>query len=140
MMETIRLGEITIQVTRKAIKACPSLVCILPAERVTLVAPSATRLDVARAYAISRLGLDSAGSQEETEGDQARETPRRFHRARRATISGGGGDCFSIAYRDAKPSCFARSQTHHSHRAPVSGLAKRVEVIHDWPSNPSFTK
>ena len=55
MTEIIQIGEILIQVTRKAIKNV-HLSVHPPEGRVTLVAPTATRLDVARAYAISKLG------------------------------------------------------------------------------------
>ena len=55
MSETIQLGEISIRVTRKDIKNV-HLSVHPPSGRVTLVAPTATRLDVARAYAISKLG------------------------------------------------------------------------------------
>ena len=55
MTETIQLGEITILVTKKDIKNV-HLSVHPPDGHVTLVAPSATRLDVARAYAITKLG------------------------------------------------------------------------------------
>ena len=54
MNETIQLGEISILVTRKAVKNV-HLSVHPPEGRVTLVAPSETRLEVARAYAISKL-------------------------------------------------------------------------------------
>src|ERR1017187_8978327 len=54
MNETIKLGEMSILVTRKAIKNV-HLSVHPPNGRVTLVAPSGTRLEVARAYAISKL-------------------------------------------------------------------------------------
>ena len=47
-----------------------------PHGRVTLVAPRATRLEVARAYAISKLGW--IREQQKKLRDQARETPRQF--------------------------------------------------------------
>ena len=55
MSETIRLGEIAITVTRKAVKHV-HLSVHPPLGRVTLVAPMKTRPEVARAYAISKLG------------------------------------------------------------------------------------
>ena len=54
MKETINLGEISILVSRKAIKNV-HLSVHPPGGRVTLVAPSGTRLEVVRAYAISKL-------------------------------------------------------------------------------------
>jgi hypothetical protein len=55
MNEIIVIGDVSIQVTRKAIKHVHLSVHPLVG-RVTLVAPTETRLEVARAYAISRLG------------------------------------------------------------------------------------
>ncbi len=75
MTETIQLGDISILVTRKAIKNV-HLSVHPPYGRVTLSAPSGTRLEVARAYAISRLGW--IRDQQEKLRNQARETPRQF--------------------------------------------------------------
>ncbi len=55
MTETIQLGEMSIAVTRKDIKNV-HLSVHPPDGRVTMAAPAATRLDVVRAYAISKLG------------------------------------------------------------------------------------
>ena len=60
MSETIRLGEIAITVTRKAVKHA-HLSVYPPGGRVTLVAPMETRREVARAYAISKLGGSETG-------------------------------------------------------------------------------
>ena len=75
MNETIKLGEISIKVTRKAIKHV-HLSVYPPSGRVTLVAPVATRLDVARAYSISRLGW--IREQQSKLREQSREVPRKF--------------------------------------------------------------
>ena len=75
MNETIQLGEISILVTRKAIKNV-HLSVHPPKGSVTLVAPSGTRLEVARAYAISKLGW--IRSQQKKLENQARETPLRI--------------------------------------------------------------
>ena len=55
MTETIELGELSIRLAKKDIKNV-HLSVHPPDGRVTMTAPRATRLDVARAYAISRLG------------------------------------------------------------------------------------
>jgi len=55
MAETIHLGEVTIAVTRKDVKNV-RLSVHPPDGRVTLVTPKSTRPEVARAYAVSRLG------------------------------------------------------------------------------------
>lgn len=75
MVETIRLGEVSIAVTRKAVKNV-HLSVHSPLGHVTLVAPTATRLEVARAYAISKLGWIS--EQQTKLRAQARETPRQY--------------------------------------------------------------
>ena len=71
MNATIKLGEISISVTRKAIKNV-HLSVHPPDGRVTLAAPSGTRLEVARAYAISKLSWIRA--QKKKLRGQARET------------------------------------------------------------------
>ncbi len=55
MHETIQFGDIVVDVTRKDVKHV-HLSVHPPTGRVTLVAPKSTRLEVARAYAISKLG------------------------------------------------------------------------------------
>jgi hypothetical protein len=72
MSETIQLGDVVIAVTRKAVKHV-HLSVHPPAGHVTLVAPTGTRLEVARAYAVSKVGLDSQPAGE-TAGAGARDT------------------------------------------------------------------
>ncbi len=55
MEETIQIGEIVIALTRKNIKHV-HLSVHPPLGRVSMVAPTGTRLEVARAYAISKIG------------------------------------------------------------------------------------
>jgi len=54
MTETIHIGEIAITLTRKDVKHV-HLSAHPPSGRVTLVAPKGTRIEVARAYALSKL-------------------------------------------------------------------------------------
>jgi hypothetical protein len=75
MAETIQIGEIAIAVTRKDIKHV-HLSVHPPGGRVTLVAPMGTRAEVARAYAVSKLGW--IRDQQTKLREQARETPRQF--------------------------------------------------------------
>ena len=75
MTETIQLGKVSIAVTRKAVKHV-HLSVHPPLGHVTLVAPTETRLDVARACAISKLGWIC---DEQTKLlAQAREAPRQY--------------------------------------------------------------
>ena len=75
MNETIQLGDIAIKVTRKDIKNV-HLSVHPPEGRVTLVAPTNTRLEVARAYAITRLTWIREQKRKLT--IQAREAQRHF--------------------------------------------------------------
>src|SRR5437868_4297071 len=100
MTETIQLGDISIQVARKAIKHV-HLSVHPPRGRVTLSAPSATRLAVARAYAISKLGW--IREQQTRLQNQARESPRRFVE-RESHYLWGRRHLLSVVHRDTKPS------------------------------------
>ena len=128
MTETIRLGEIAITVTRKAVQHV-HLSVHPPLGRVTLVAPMATRPEVARAYAISKLGW-IRDRQEQLRG-QARE-PRRAFVTRESHYLWGKRYLLNVVEEDAKPS------VRFSHRRltltvrPGSGRAKREEVMHEW--------
>src|SRR5258708_38504650 len=99
MTETIQLGEISIAVTRKDIKNV-HLSVHPPNGRVTLSAPRATRLEVARAYAISKLGW--IRDQQKTLANQTRETPRQFAN-RESHFLWGRRHLMTVVYQDAKP-------------------------------------
>ncbi|MBM4073503.1 MAG: M48 family metallopeptidase [Planctomycetes bacterium] len=128
MTETIQLGDITIAMTRKDIKHV-HLSVHPPNGRVTLVAPAGTRLEVARAYAISKLGW--IRNQQAKLLGQARETPRQFVE-RESHYLWGRRYLLSVVERDAKP--FVRLD----HRRvtltvrPGSTPAKREEVMQEW--------
>ncbi|WP_411885688.1 M48 family metallopeptidase [Polaromonas sp. YR568] len=128
MMETIVLGDIRIAVTRKAVKNV-HLSVHPPLGNVTLVAPTATRLDVARAYAISKLGW--IRDQQTKLLAQARETPRRFVE-RETHYLWGRRYLLSVIKKDAKP---AVTQDHRRITLtvrPDSMLTKRKEVMDEW--------
>ena len=99
MAETIKIGDIVIAVTRKDIKHV-HLSVHPPNGRVTLVAPSRTRLEVARAYAVSKLTW--IRNQQAKLRDQARETPRQFVE-RESHYLWGHRYLLSVVERDAKP-------------------------------------
>ena len=128
MTETIHLGNLSIRVTKKDIKNV-HLSVHPPDGRVTLVAPTATRLDVARAYAISRLSWIRA--QQEKLKSQARETPRRFIE-REIHYLWGRRYLMTIRYRDAKPSVSLDHRRITLTVRPGSDSRKRARVIHDW--------
>src|ERR1700730_3913680 len=99
MTETIQLGDISIAVTRKDIKNV-HLSVHPPFGRVTLVAPTQTRLEVARAYAISRLGWIRV--QQSKLREQAREAPRKFVE-RETHYLWGRRYLLTIRYENVKP-------------------------------------
>jgi predicted metal-dependent hydrolase len=100
-----------------------------PLGHVTLVAPTATRLEVARAYAISKLGW--IREQQIQLLAQARETPRQYI-TRETHILWGRPYLLSVTTQDAKPAVV------HDHRRitltvrPGSTLAQRQEVMDAW--------
>lgn len=128
MNETIQLGELSIRVTQKDIKHV-HLSVHPPDGRVTLVAPRRTRLEVARAYAISKLGW--IRMQQEKLTQQARETPRRFIE-RESHSLWGRRHLMTIRHRDAKPSVSVDHKRITLTVRPGSDSAKRAEVIHEW--------
>jgi len=128
MTETIRLGEIAIALTRKDIKNV-HLSVYPPNGRVTLVAPSGTRLEVARAYAITRLAW--IRRQREQLRAQARETPRHFVE-RESHYLWGRRHLLSVIERDAKPSVTVDHRRIRLRVRPGSTKAKRDSVVHAW--------
>ena len=128
MTETIQIGEISIQVTRKAIKNV-HLSVHPPDGRVTLVAPTATRLDVARAYAISRLGW--IRQQQEKLRGQARETPRKFIE-RESHFIWGRRHLMTIKHAEAKPLVALDHKRITLTVRPGADAEKRAKIIHEW--------
>lgn len=128
MSETIKLGGISIQVTRKAIKNV-HLSVHPPEGRVTLVAPNGTRLEVVRAFAISKLGW--IRDQQHKLRQQARETPRKFIN-RETHLLWGRRYLMTVLYQDAKPAVTLDHKKITLSVRPDSSQAKRAEVIHEW--------
>lgn len=128
MTETIRLGDIEISVTRKAIKNV-HLSVHPPGGRVTLVAPTGTRLEVARAFAITKLGW--IREQQSRLREQAREAPRQFVE-RETHHLWGRRYLMSVRFEDAKP-CVALDHRRITLTVrPGAGAVKRAEVVHEW--------
>lgn len=128
MAETIQLGDIAITVMRKDIKHV-HLSVHPPAGRVTLVAPSGTRLEVARAYTVSKLGW--IRDQQAKMRSQARETPRKFVE-RESHYLWGRRYLLSVVTKDAKPSVRLNHRKITLTVRPGSTLAKREEVMQEW--------
>ena len=128
MAETIHLGEIAIAVTRKKIKHV-HLSVYPPAGRVTLVAPAGTRLEVARAYAVSRLGW--IREQQTKLRAQARETTRQFIE-RESHYLWGRRYLLSIREQDARPSVRLTHRRLTLTVRPGTSRAKRQAIMHEW--------
>lgn len=128
MTETIAIGDITIAVTRKPIKNV-HLTVHPPDGRVTLTAPTATRLEVARAYAISKLGWIRA--QQAKLRSQARETPRQYI-TRESHYLWGRRHLLTVIERDAKPAVTVDHKRITLSVRPGSDAAKRAAVLHAW--------
>jgi predicted metal-dependent hydrolase len=128
MNEIIQLGDISIQVTRKAIKHV-HLSVHPPLGRVTLVTPKETRLDVARAYAISK--LEWIREQQSKLRSQARETTRTFV-TRETHFLWGRRYLLTIRYENAKPTLVLDHRRITLTVRPGASAATRAEVVHDW--------
>jgi len=126
--ERIVLGEITIAVTRKAVRNV-HLSVHPPDGRVTLVAPSDTRLEVARAYAIAKLGW--IRDQQEKLRGQARETPRQYVE-RESHYLWGRRYLLSVVEKDEKPSVKLDHKRIILTIRPGSSRENRADVMHAW--------
>jgi predicted metal-dependent hydrolase len=128
MTETIQLGEIAIDVTRKDVKHV-HLSVHPPSGRVTLVAPKATRLEVARAYAASKLGW--IREQQAKLRGQARETPREFVE-RESHYLWGRRYLLSVVEEEEKPSVRLSHRRITLTIRPGSTRTKRDAVMQEW--------
>ena len=128
MTKTIQVGEIPITVTLKDVRNV-HLSVHPPDGHVTLVAPNSTRLDVARAYAISKLGW--IREQQHNLKNQARETVRQFIE-RESHSLWGRRYLLTVVYRDAKPSVTLDHKRITLTVRPGSDVEERAKVFHDW--------
>ena len=127
-MDILQLGDIEIAVTRKDVKNV-HLSVHPPEGRVTLVAPARARLDVLRAYAITRLAW--IRKQQAAFRAQARETPRR-HVTRESHVLWGRRYLLDVRYVDAKPCVLLDHKRITLTVRHGSDAAKRAEVMHAW--------
>lgn len=128
MSKRIVLGEVQIETVYKAVKNV-HLTVHPPNGRVTLVAPTGTWPEVARAYAISKLAW--IRQQKAALKAQARETPRQ-HVTRETHYLWGRRYLLRVVELDAKP----HVKLDHKHITlqvrPGSSAEKRAEVMHEW--------
>lgn len=128
MTSTIQIGELLIQVTKKGIKHV-HLSVHPPDGRVTLAAPTETRLEVARAYAISKLGW--IREQQAKLENQARETPRQYIE-RESHYLWGRRYLLTVVELDTKPCIKLDHNRITLSVRPGSSPEKRADVIHAW--------
>ena len=128
MTETIDLGDISIEMTRKAIKHV-HLSVHPPLGRVTLVAPIQTRLEVARAYAISKLGW--IREQQSKLRAQAREPPRKFVE-RETHYLWGRRYLLTIRHEDVKAFVVLDHRRITPTVRPGASAAAKAKVVHAW--------
>lgn len=128
MVESIRLGKLVIEVTRKDVKNV-HLSVHPPHGRVTLVAPSRTRLDVARAFAATKLPW--IRTQQERLLAQERENPRRFVE-RETHLLWGRRHLLSVVERDAKPGVKLDHKRITLFVRPGCDSTRREEILLEW--------
>jgi predicted metal-dependent hydrolase len=128
MTQTIQVGEISIAVTRKAIKHA-YLSVHRPNGRVTLVTPKRMRADAARAYAESKLNwiLDKQAQLRE----QLHEPPREFVEGEIHYLW-GRQHALSLVEKPAKPSVRLIDDKIVLTVRPGASTTKRDAVIHEY--------
>lgn len=128
MADTIRLGGLAVALTRKDVKHV-HLSVHPPDGRVTLVAPLTTRTEVARAYALSRLGW--IRQQQARFRGQPRETPRQFVE-RESHFVWGRRRLLSVVEKDVKPFVKLGHRKITLTVRPGSGRLQREKAMHEW--------
>jgi predicted metal-dependent hydrolase len=128
MSETIQIGDIAIAMTRKDIKHV-HLSVHPPLGRVTLTVPTRTRREVARAYAVSKIGW--IREQRAKLQSQARETPRQFIE-RESHYLWGRRYLMSVVVEEARPSVRLSHRRIALAVRPGSTRAKRDQVMQEW--------
>jgi predicted metal-dependent hydrolase len=126
--ERIQVGDLWIQVTRKNIKNV-HLSVYPPDGRVTLSAPADTRLDAARAYAVSKLGW--IRRQQKRLRQQVRE-PRRQYVTRESHYLWGRRYLLAIVESNTRPRVVLDHKRITLHVRPGSSRDKRAEILHEW--------
>ena len=128
MQETIELGDVVIALTRKDVKHV-HLTVHPPDGQVTLVAPQQTRPEVARAYAISKLGW--IRDQRVKLAAQAREAPRQFVE-RESHHLWGRRYLLSVAEAEERPVVRLSHRLMTLQVRPGASPEKRAEIMHEW--------
>lgn len=128
VVTVLELGDVSVEITRKGVKHV-HLAVHPPDGRVTLVAPTGTRLDVARAYAVTKLPW--IRDQRAKLRAQAREAPRRYV-TRESHWLWGRRYLLVLKEREAKPEVTLDHRRITLHVRPGSTLEQRQAVVHRW--------
>lgn len=128
MSTMIRFGDIAIEMTLKNVRNT-HLSVHPPSGRVTLVAPEGTRIAVARAFAITKLGW--IRKQQASLRAQARDAPRRYV-TRESHYLWGRRHLLSVIEKDTRPAVTIDHRKITLIVRPGSSSAKRHAVIHEW--------
>jgi predicted metal-dependent hydrolase len=128
MISKIQVGDISVVLTRKAVKNV-HLSVHPPDGRVTMTAPKATRLDVVRAYAVSKLRW--IREHQRRLSAQAREAPR-VYQSRESHYVWGRRYLLSVVERDAKPSVLLEHSRILLQVRPGTLRDRRAEIMHTW--------
>jgi len=125
---TIELGDVVVELTLKPVRNV-HLAVHPPAGHVTLVAPSDTRLDVARAYAVTRLPW--IRQEQARFRAQAREAPLHFVE-RESHYLWGRRHLLSVVERNSKPAVIVDHRRITLVVRPGSNVVKRRAVMRAW--------
>ncbi len=128
MKDTIQLGDLNIDVTRKDIKNV-HLSVHPPDGRVSLSAPLNTRLEVVRAYAISKLSWIRL--QQEKLAKQSREKPRAFVK-RESHYLWGRRYLLNVIATEDKPHVKLDHKQIHLYVKSKTIKDKKAEILYDW--------
>jgi len=128
MGKIIVLSDVEVLTVFKAVKNV-HLSVHPPEGRVTLVAPIGTRPEVARAYAISKLGW--IRQQQQSLQRQAREAPRQFIE-RESQYVWGRRYLLRVVERESKAHVELGHKNLTLYVRPGADQSKRAEVMHTW--------
>ena len=128
MTTSFRLGEVRVELHQKAVKHA-HLSVHPPEGRVTLVVPEGTRIEVARAFAISKLGW--IRDRQSGFRKQARE-PERQLLERETHYLWGRRYLLSVLIRDKKPGVTVDHRRITLTVRPGASPEKRAEVLYEW--------
>lgn len=128
MGDTLKLGDITVDVVRRDIKNV-HLSVHPPSGRVRIAAPTRMKLDTLRLFAISKLGWIKA--QQKALREQERESPREYL-DRESHYLWGKRYLLKVVEEDAPAGVHIKGSRLLLYVRPGAGVEKREEVLTRW--------